>query len=56
MYALLKELPDTSFISVGHRVSLLSYHDEVLRLEGDTTWRVLEAGRYKEEIATMREV
>ena len=51
MYSLLKSLSDTSFISVGHRSSLLKYHDEVLRLEGDTTWRVLESNAYTEEIA-----
>ena len=33
MYALLRALPDTAYVSVGHRSSLLGYHDEVLRLE-----------------------
>ena len=47
MYALLRRLPDTAFVSVGHRASLLGYHDDVLRLEGHGgAWRVLSAEAY----------
>ncbi|EEH55828.1 ATP-binding cassette superfamily, partial [Micromonas pusilla CCMP1545] len=38
MYRLLRELPDTAYVSVGHRASLLGFHDEVLRLGGDASW------------------
>jgi putative ATP-binding cassette transporter len=33
MYALLQERADLTFISVGHRPSLLAFHDTKLRLE-----------------------
>ena len=50
MYALLRRLPDTAFVSVGHRASLLGYHDDVLRLEGrGGAWRVLSAEAYGKE-------
>jgi ABC-type uncharacterized transport system fused permease/ATPase subunit len=57
MYALLRRLPDTAFVSVGHRASLLGYHDDVLRLEGrGGAWRVLSAEAYgKEATRTLEE-
>ena len=57
MYALLRRLPDTAFVSVGHRASLLGYHDDVLRLEGHGgAWRVLSAEAYgKEATRTLEE-
>ena len=30
---LLRNLPDTAYVSVGHRGSLIDFHDDVLRLE-----------------------
>ena len=33
MYGLLRNLPDTAYVSVGHRGSLIDFHDDVLRLE-----------------------
>ena len=51
MYGLLRGLPDTSYVSVGHRDSLIGYHDEILRLEGDSSWRTLRADVYKEELS-----
>lgn len=32
----------TTYISVGHRKSLLKYHDRVLYLVGDGTWEILD--------------
>jgi len=34
------------FVSVGHRPSLVDYHDRVLTLDGDQGWRVLPAAEY----------
>ena len=34
------------FVSVGHRSSLLQYHETVLELRGDRSWRVLPAKEY----------
>lgn len=39
LYSILKASGCT-FISVGHRPSLLKFHDHVLELVGDTTWRI----------------
>jgi len=36
----------TTYISVGHRASLLKYHQRVLELEGDRGWRVMSAAEY----------
>ncbi len=36
----------TTFISVGHRPSLLKYHDYVLELTGDTHWNLTRAEDY----------
>jgi putative ATP-binding cassette transporter len=36
----------TTFVSVGHRSSLLQYHQLILELEGDTNWRVMPAQDY----------
>ena len=56
MYALLRRLPDTAFVSVGHRASLLGYHDDVLRLEGrGGSWRVASAEAYKKEATALEE-
>ena len=56
MYALLRRLPDTAFVSVGHRASLLGYHDDVLRLEGrGGAWRVVSAEAYKKEVTALEE-
>lgn len=37
----------TTFISVGHRASLVEYHQYVLELLGDSSWRVLSAQDYR---------
>lgn len=36
----------TTFISVGHRNSLLAYHHHVLELEGNANWRLLPSEGY----------
>jgi putative ATP-binding cassette transporter len=37
---------DLAFISVGHRPSLLGFHDTVLELTGDGDWRLLPTASY----------
>ena len=37
----------TTFVSVGHRMSLLKYHQQVLELLGDGSWRLLSAEEYE---------
>ena len=48
---LYQQLQDTktTFISVGHRLSLLQYHEQVLELSGNSQWRVLSTDEYKLE-------
>jgi vitamin B12/bleomycin/antimicrobial peptide transport system ATP-binding/permease protein len=38
----------TTFVSVGHRTSLLQYHQQVLELLGDSTWRLLSVEEYRD--------
>lgn len=37
----------TTYISVGHRPSLLAYHDKVLELRGGGEWRLLPAAEFQ---------
>ncbi|MEG4327810.1 ABC transporter ATP-binding protein/permease, partial [Microcoleus sp. herbarium5] len=37
----------TTFVSVGHRMSLLQYHQQVLELVGDGSWRLLSSQEYR---------
>ena len=37
----------STFVSVGHRPSLLQYHQHVLELTGDTTWRLVPSKDYQ---------
>ena len=41
----------TNFVSVGHRSSVLQYHDTVLELKDDQHWKLLPAGEYRPETA-----
>jgi putative ATP-binding cassette transporter len=44
MYRLLREqLPDTTLVSVGHRSSLLQYHQQQLQILGQGRWEILTA-------------
>lgn len=44
MYRLLRErLPDTTLVSVGHRSSLLQYHQQQLHILGQGRWEILPA-------------
>ena len=37
---------DVAFVSVGHRPTLVDYHDTVLELDGTGAWRLLPAAGY----------
>ena len=50
MYSLLRDLDDVAYVSVGHRGSLLGFHERVLRLEGDSSWRVVSADACGKEL------
>ena len=39
----------TTYISVGHRPTLLQYHHQVLEVFGDQTWQVSDRATYKSE-------
>jgi vitamin B12/bleomycin/antimicrobial peptide transport system ATP-binding/permease protein len=45
LYQKLREM-GTTFVSVGHRASLLKYHDFVLELNGDGTWKLTPMQEY----------
>ncbi|MGB3493601.1 MAG: ABC transporter ATP-binding protein/permease [Elainellaceae cyanobacterium] len=48
LYELLRQM-DVSYISVGHRPSLVQYHDQVLVLDGESRgWSIVAAGDYKD--------
>lgn len=45
LYARLRET-GTTFVSVGHRPTLVKHHDQVLELVGDGNWKLHTAGSY----------
>ena len=47
LYQLLKE-SGTGFISVGHRTTLIEYHDRVLQLDRSGSWEIKEETPYGE--------
>jgi putative ATP-binding cassette transporter len=40
----------TTFVSVGHRASLLPYHQKVLELSEDSDWQLMPVGDYTPEM------
>ena len=46
LYRKLNEL-DIHYISVGHRTSILDYHNRVLELQGQEKWRSLSVPEYR---------
>lgn len=52
LYQKLKET-QTTYISVGHRLSLLKYHHQVLELLGDTKWRLVSAEDYQADLSAL---
>jgi len=46
LYGYLKQ-SGTTFVSVGHRPSLLAYHDQVLELKGEGHWRMIPTEEYQ---------
>ena len=48
LYALLAER-DTALVSVGHRPTLLGFHDTVLELDGHGGWRLIPASSWRPE-------
>lgn len=52
LYRMLQE-SDTTIVSVGHRLSLLQYHQKVLQLRGQSQWQVLSVEDY---LATFKEL
>jgi putative ATP-binding cassette transporter len=50
LYGKLREL-GIHYISVGHRRSILDYHERVLELQGRDQWRFLSVKQYKAEMA-----
>lgn len=51
LYNKLKAM-DVTFVSVGHRLSLLKYHQNVLELTGDSQWRLISPEEYDKSLAT----
>ncbi|MDJ0556457.1 MAG: ABC transporter ATP-binding protein/permease [Microcoleaceae cyanobacterium MO_207.B10] len=41
----------TTFVSVGHRLSLLKYHQQVLDLRGNGNWQVLSVKDYQSKLS-----
>ncbi|MEN9224691.1 MAG: hypothetical protein Q6M54_04390 [Thermostichus sp. DRC_bins_24] len=50
LYLQLQHL-NTTYISVGHRPSLLAYHDIVLELQGGSAWQIGSAEEYSARLA-----
>ncbi|MBE9141853.1 ABC transporter ATP-binding protein/permease [Planktothrix mougeotii] len=44
---------ETTYISVGHRMSLLRYHQHVLELMGDQKWRLVSTKDYQAEMSLL---
>jgi len=44
---------ESTYISVGHRMSLLRYHEYVLELKGDQKWRLVPTKDYQAEMSLL---
>ncbi|MEB3887156.1 ABC transporter ATP-binding protein/permease [Lyngbya sp. CCY1209] len=51
LYRKLNEM-ETTYVSVGHRMSLLRYHHQVLELMGAEKWRLLAAEEYEADVSS----
>lgn len=47
LYRCLKQ-SDINYISVGHRPSIIEFHDKVLELQGNSRWRLLTTAEYQQ--------
>jgi|GEM_PF-4645079 len=36
-----------TLVSIGHRISILKYHDQVLELNGNGEWEVVSSEEYQ---------
>ncbi|NJL91043.1 MAG: ABC transporter ATP-binding protein/permease [Coleofasciculaceae cyanobacterium SM2_1_6] len=52
LYQKLREM-EVTFVSVGHRPSLLKYHNQVLELTGGTQWRLVAPEEYDKALVTV---
>ena len=52
LYSLLAEM-QVVYVSVGHRPTLLDYHDKVLEINTNSTWEVHSATSYREKSASV---
>ncbi len=50
LYRQLQHL-NTTYVSVGHRPTLLAYHDLVLELQGNSAWKLWSAAEYSARLA-----
>ncbi len=50
LYLQLQHL-NTTYVSVGHRPTLLAYHDLVLELQGNSAWKLWSAAEYGARLA-----
>ncbi len=49
LYQLLAEM-QAVYVSVGHRPTLLDYHQRVLELSADQSWQLFSAGEYRDQV------
>jgi vitamin B12/bleomycin/antimicrobial peptide transport system ATP-binding/permease protein len=54
LYGRLQQL-GINYISVGHRRSIMEYHDRVLELQSHNKWRLLTVQEYRETVQEYRE-